>query len=89
MLLTFQKGCAPAEGVEEHPLSLPKAEKIPDVQTSLVTLVVLGKDVLEVLRLETSFVIVCHAIAAMLIFVQTVEPNAEEGIRKPAADGRI
>ena len=66
-----------------------RAPKRPTVQTSLITSIILGEDVLKVLGPESSFVIICHAVAAMLILVKTVNPDAEEWIWKPAMDGGI
>lgn len=89
MKRTFEKRRTPPKEIKHHPLPLPEIPKIRQVQTSFITLVVLGEDVLEVLRPETPLVVVRHAIAPVLILVHARGVDAEERVGQPTRHGRV
>lgn len=70
-------------------MPLPESEKVPDIQPAFVALIVFGEDVFEVLGLEPSFIVVCHGVAAMFVFVDSVDVDAEEGVRQESVEGRV
>ena len=88
-ILTLKEGRAPSKDIKQQPLALQESEDIPNVQPPFVTFIVLGEYVLEVLGSETTFVIVCHGVAAMLVFVEFVDVNAEERVRQESRECRI
>ena len=87
--LTLQERGSPPEEIEHHSLTLPESEKVPDIQAAFITLIVFGEDVFEILRLEPSFVVVCHGVAAMFVFVDSVDVDAEERVRQEAGECRV
>ena len=64
---TFQYCRRHAEKVKHHALSLQHIEEVRPSQPAFVSFVVFGKDVLEVLRFESTFIIVGHGVRTMFI----------------------
>lgn len=86
----FQRASRPPEEIKDHPLILPEDPQIIDIQTTLAALIVLCKDILELLGSEPPLVIVGHAIAAVFGFVQAVNVDAEVRIREDeVGDGAV
>ena len=79
----------PPEEVGHHALALPELQEISNVETTLVVAVVLGENVFEVLRFEAAFIVVGHAVAAVFVFVDPGEVNAEERVRKERWAGGV
>ena len=52
-------------------------------------LVIFGEEILKVLWPETALVIVSHAVAAVLSFIETVDIDTEERIGEVARDGWV
>jgi len=88
-LLTFKESSAPPEEIEHHFLTTPHAQHIAKGQTALVAAVILREDILELLGSESTFCVVGHSVAAVFVFVDLVEVDAEEWIWKPAGNGRV
>ena len=75
--LTFQETSSPAKEIKNHPLALPKILQIAPAQTTFVTAVILGKDLLEMLRSEATLVVVGHTVTAMLVLVEPSKVDTE------------
>lgn len=57
--------------------------QIRQVETALVAPVVLGKDVLEVLRSETTLGVIGHRVTAVLVLVYVGDMDPEVRVRYP------
>ena len=77
---TFQKASTPAKQVKDHSLPFPEPKKVVEIESALISLVIFGKYILEVLRLEAPFVVISHRVTAMLVLVDFVEINTKEWV---------
>lgn len=86
--LTLQKGSYPSKRVEYHSLTLLQVPNI--LQSDVVPVVgVFGKHVLKFLRNEASFTVIRAAVASMLVLVNVLEVDAEEGIGEVTGNCRV
>ena len=75
--ITFNKCRGPRKEIKDHALALPEPEKIGHVKSPLVPHITLGVRILEILGLESALVVVCHAVAAMPVLIEAVNPDAK------------
>lgn len=77
--LTLEKAASPAYGISNQPLPLPEPGHI--IESHVVPAIrILGKHVLELLRHKSAFVVVRAAAAPMLVLVDVVKIDAEQGV---------
>lgn len=86
---TFKHSGVPSEKIEHHSLSLAHLLHIGPGQSALFLLVVLGEDVLKVLRDVAAFHIECHCVRAVLDLVYPVYVKPEEVVREDCRSGRV
>lgn len=87
--LTFKESRPPPEQIQHQRLPLPRPEQLFRRQATLVVPVVLGEEILKVLRPEAAFVVVAHAVAAVFGLVHALRVDAEEGVRHHGRHGRV
>ena len=87
--LTLKERSPPPKEIQHKRLSPPRREQLLDRQTALMVPIVLGEEILKVLRPKAALVVVAHAVAAVLGPVHALRVDAEEGVRQDAGDGRV
>ena len=82
--LTFQDACSHAKEIKHHSLTPPKAQQIAKCQATFVVPIILVEDVLELLRAEATFIIVCHTVTPVFILVEPCDIDTKERVGQPA-----
>lgn len=86
---TFKLGGIPSEEVKHHPLPIAHLQYIGPGQSTLVLLVILGEDVLKVLRHVAAFHIERHCVRAVLDLVYSFHVKPEEAVWEDARSGGV
>lgn len=86
---TFEHGGVPPEEIKHHPLPLAHLQHVGPGQSAFVPLVILGEDVLEVLRHVAALHIEGHGVRAVLDLVHSIDEEPEETVGEDAGSGRV
>ena len=86
---TLKHSGIPSEKIKHHPLSLAHLLYISPRQSALVPLVILGEDILKVLRNVATFHVKGHCVGPVLNLVYSVHVKPEEMVRKDGRSGRV
>ena len=72
-----------------HLLLIPESHHIMAIQTPFPATVILGENILEVLRSEPAFAVERHTIAAMFVLVVPIHLDPQVGIGQPRRTRRV